>query len=114
MARLPGGRGISASRRIWGPFQNPNLNIEVSFPIRIGDWWDYPWRETWPTLVEMVERIGQPTGSCGARTCRSRTGSAPTDRVARILQKYLDFLGPEDLRMILSGTAARLLGIPTS
>ena len=28
------------------------------------------------------------------------------------IEKYLAFLGPEDRRMIMAGTAARILGIP--
>ena len=43
---------------VWEPFQNPNLSIEVCFPVRIGDLFDYPYREVWPTASEMIERIG--------------------------------------------------------
>ncbi len=105
------GDGISLPDRIWEPFQNPNLHLEVSFPIRIGDWWDYPWRETWPTMEAMVRNVGSDRLLWGTdmpfqnRFCTYRQSR-------EYIEKYLDFLGPDDLRMIMSGTAARLLGIP--
>ena len=49
---------IALPDEIWEPFSNPNVSIEVCFPVRLGDIFEYPYREVWPTLREMVERIG--------------------------------------------------------
>jgi len=43
---------------IWRPFENPNLHLEVCFPVRIGDRFDFPYSEVQPTLEEIVDRIG--------------------------------------------------------
>ena len=38
------GDRIEVPAGYWEPFRDrPNLNIEVSFPVRIGDLYDYPW-----------------------------------------------------------------------
>ena len=52
------GDRINLPDEIWEPFENPNLSLEVCFPVRIGDIFDYPYREVWPTMEAMVERIG--------------------------------------------------------
>ena len=43
---------------IWEPLQNPRLHLEVSFPVRLGDLFDYPYREVWPTLEAMLRNVG--------------------------------------------------------
>ena len=58
LARLPRRRPHYPADGIWAPFENPNLSLKVCFPVRIGDIFDYPYREVWPTLAAMVERIG--------------------------------------------------------
>ena len=52
------GDRIVLPEEVWEPFASPNCHIEVCFPVRIGDIFDYPYRQVWPTLQEMVERIG--------------------------------------------------------
>ena len=41
---------IELPDEIWEPFSNPNVSIEVCFPVRLGDIFEYPYREVWPTL----------------------------------------------------------------
>ena len=43
---------------MWEPFQDSRIHLEVSFPIRIGDIFDYPYRECWPMLEALVRNIG--------------------------------------------------------
>ena len=58
-AHLIVGDRIEVPDGLWEPFRDrPNLNIEVSFPVRIGDLFDYPWTVRQPVLEEMVEKIG--------------------------------------------------------
>ena len=54
--RSPGGLRFPAE--IWEPFQHPRLHLELGFPVRLGDLFDYPYREVWPALQEMVARLG--------------------------------------------------------
>ena len=44
------GNELSLPAELWQPFENPNLSLEVCFPVRIGDLFDYPYREIWVPL----------------------------------------------------------------
>ncbi len=95
---------------LWRPFENPNLSLEVCFPVRIGDLFDYPYRETWPALEEMADRIGSDRLLWGTdmpfqnRFCTYRQSR-------NWIEKYADYLSEVDLAAIMGGTAARVLGI---
>ena len=107
------GNGITLPDAIWEPFQNPNLSLEVCFPVRIGDIFDYPYREVWPTLQAMIERIGAGRLMYGtdmpfqSRFCTYRQSRHWTENH---FAPSVD-LGDEDLALIMGGTAARVLGI---
>ncbi len=102
--------GITLSDDVWAPFRNPNCNLEVCFPVRIGDLFDFPYREVWPTLEQMVERVGPNHLNWGTdmpfqnRFCTYRQSR-------RWIEKYCAFLGSEDLAMIMGGTTKRILGL---
>jgi predicted TIM-barrel fold metal-dependent hydrolase len=107
------GDGLHLPGAIWNVFSHPNLYLEVSFPVRIGDWWEYPWRETWPILAAMAERIGPDRLMWGTdvpfqgRFCTYRQSRDYLERHCR------DLLGEEGLGRLLGGSAARLLGLPS-
>jgi hypothetical protein len=95
---------------IWRPFENSKCHLEVCFPVRIGDWFDFPYREVWPVLEAMVEHIGADHLNWGTdfpfqnRFC--------TYRQSRDwIEKYCAFLGEEELAMVMGGTTARMLGL---
>ena len=104
------GDAITLPDAVFAPFQNPNLSIEVSFPVRIGDLFDFPYREVAPAIEQMVERIGADHLLWGTdmpfqnRHCTYRQSRDH-------LEKHCSFLGAEDLDLIMGGTAARILGI---
>ena len=107
---LLNGNRLSLPDEIWKPFSNPNCNLEVCFPVRTGDYFDFPYRELWPAFEQMVERIGAYHLLWGTdmpfqnRTC--------TYRQSRDwIEKYCTFLGRDDLAMIMGGTAARILNL---
>ncbi|MDP6779769.1 MAG: amidohydrolase family protein [Candidatus Latescibacteria bacterium] len=105
--------GISLPEEIWWPLHNPNCNLEVCFPVRIGDLFDFPYREVWPALRDMVERIGADRLNWGTdmpfqnRFCTYRQSR-------QWIEKYCKFLTESDRAMIMGGTAARILGLPSS
>jgi predicted TIM-barrel fold metal-dependent hydrolase len=107
-AFLDGDR-ITLPAAIWLPFQNPRCSLEVSFPVRLGDIVDYPYRAVWPTLREMVDRIGADRLLWGSdmpfqnRFCTYRQSR-------QWIRSYCDFLGEDDLEQIMGGAAARILG----
>jgi predicted TIM-barrel fold metal-dependent hydrolase len=104
------GDRIVLPEEVWTPFSSSNCSIEVSFPVRIGDLFDFPYRQVWPTLEQMVDRIGPRQLLWG--TDMPFQNRFCTYRQSRDwIEKYCDFLSEEDLRLIMGGTAARVLGI---
>ena len=108
-----GQEAIDLPDEIWEPFRGGNCNMEVCFPVRLGDIFDYPYREVWPTLGAMVEHIGADHLLWGTdmpfqnRFCTYRQS-----------RKWIEVpfaewagLGPGELAQIMGGTAARLLGV---
>jgi predicted TIM-barrel fold metal-dependent hydrolase len=95
---------------IWTPFENPNLSLEVCFPVRLGDLVDFPYKEIWPTLAEMVEHIGADRLLWG--TDMPFQNRFCTYRQSRDwIEKYDHGLSQDDLAMIMGGTAGRILKI---
>jgi predicted TIM-barrel fold metal-dependent hydrolase len=95
---------------IWEPFQSDNCNLEVCFPVRLGDRFDFPYREVWPTLEQMVERIGSDHLMWGTdMPFQNRFCTYSQSR--QWIEKYCEFLSPNDRDMIMGGTAARVLGL---
>ena len=104
------GDRIVLPEAIWTAFDNPNLSLEVCFPVRLGDLFDYPYREVWPTLQQMVERIGADQLLWGTdmpfqnRFCTYRQSRS-------WIEKYCSFLNSSELAAIMGGTASRILGL---
>jgi predicted TIM-barrel fold metal-dependent hydrolase len=104
------GERLAVPDAIWEPFENPNCNMEVSFPIRLGDLFDYPYRQVWPMLEQMLERIGADHLLWGTdmpfqnRFCTYRQSR-------QWIEKHCDFLSPQDLASLMGATAGRILGI---
>ena len=105
------GSGIDLPDEIWEPFSNPACSMEVCFPVRLGDLIDFPYREVWGTLEQMVENIGSDRLLWGTdmpfqnRFCTYRQSR-------KWIEDYCEFLSPEDKRLIMGGSAARILGLP--
>ena len=103
------GDRIDLPEAIWEPFDNPRLSLEVCFPVRIGDLFDFPYRQVQPTLREMVERIGSDRLLWG--TDMPFQNRFCTYRQSRDwIEKYCGFLDAKELDDIMGGTAARILG----
>ena len=104
------GDRIDLPEEIWTPFQNPNLSIEVCFPVRLGDLFDYPYEGLWSTLQKMVERIGADRLLWGTdmpfqnRFCTYRQSR-------KWIEDYCSFLSDADRAAIMGDTAARILAL---
>ena len=104
------GDRIVLPEAVWAPFENPNLSLEVCFPVRLGDLFDYPFREVWPTLRQMVERIGAYQLLWGTdmpfqnRFCTYRQSR-------QWIERHCTFLSAPELAAIIGGTASRILGL---
>jgi predicted TIM-barrel fold metal-dependent hydrolase len=94
---------------LWVPFANPRLRIEVSFPVRLGDIFEYPYREVWPALEAMLRRVGADGLLWGSdmpfqnRFCTFRQSHRWLERTG--------LMSPAELAAVKGGTAAALLGI---
>jgi predicted TIM-barrel fold metal-dependent hydrolase len=111
---LVAGDRIVVPAGFWEPFRDrPNLSIEVSFPVRIGDLFDYPWTACQPILAEMAEQIGCDRLLWGTdmpfqnRFCTYRQSR-------QWIERYSTFLDPDQLAAVMGGTAARILRIPAA
>ena len=75
------GRGIeSLPGELFAPFERSSINgacrcnMELSFPVRVGDVFEYPYVEVWPAVRTLVERCGAEhllwgTGAVSNRPC---------------------------------------------
>ena len=102
--------GITLPEGVWAPFENPKLSLEVCFPVRLADLFDYPYREVWPTLQEMVWRTGADRLMWG--TDMPFQNRFCTYRQSRTwIESYCSFLSDAQLASTMGGTAARILGL---
>ena len=108
--RVPRGAG-SAPDWLWEPFEDPRLHLEVSFPVRLGDVFEYPYREVWPHAWRRCCVTSAPDRLLWGsdmpfqdRFCTYRQSHEWLDRSG--------LLDPGELAAIKGGTAARLLGLP--
>lgn len=110
------GERLSVPASAWAPFRDTSLMLEVGFPFRLGDVFDYPYAECRPVLEAMVGQIGPDRLLWGSdmpfqnRFCTYRQSR-------EYLEKYsASFLSAPNLANIMGGNAARLLrldpGIP--
>ena len=107
------GDHIKLPEEVWSPFDNPNLRLQLLFPIALGNVWDYPMPQVRPTIEECVRRVGAERLMWGTDmpiVTRFWTYRQNID----FIRLYCDFLSSEDLDRILGGTAARLMGVSSS
>ncbi len=98
---------------VWVPFENPNLHLQLLFPITLGNVWDYPMPQVRSTIDECVRRIGADRLMWGTDmpiVTRFWTYQQNID----FIRLYCDFLAPNDLDLIFGGTVARLIGLTSS
>jgi predicted TIM-barrel fold metal-dependent hydrolase len=95
--------------RIWEVFQNPKLHLEVSFPVRLGDLFDYPYREVWPALETMLRRVGSRNLVWG--TDMPFQNRFCTYRQSRRWIETCGLLNDSELADVMGDTTMRLLGI---
>jgi predicted TIM-barrel fold metal-dependent hydrolase len=104
------GDRIVIPETFWQPFANLNCHLEVCLPVRLGDWFDYPYRELWPVVEEMVDRVGPQQLIWG--TDMPFQNRFCTYRQSRTwIEKYCTFLDSDSKSAIMGDTISRLLGL---
>jgi predicted TIM-barrel fold metal-dependent hydrolase len=106
------GDGFALTPQMWEPFKDSRIHLEVSMPIRIGDIFEYPWRETWPVHEAMVRNIGADRLMYGTdmpfqnRFCTYRQSR-------EFIERHLPaIIGQDAVDGIMGGTAGAFLGDP--
>ena len=96
---------------MWAAFADSTLCMEVGFPIRIGDLFDYPYVECRPVLEGMIRHLGPDRLLWGTdmpfqnRFCTYRQSRHYIERYCQ------DLLSPSEMAQLMGGTAARILRI---
>jgi predicted TIM-barrel fold metal-dependent hydrolase len=94
---------------LWEPLRGAAIHLEVGFPFRIGDRFDYPYRECRPVLEAMRREVGAEWLLWGTdmpfqnRFCTYRQSRTYLERHAR------DLFSPSEMAALMGGNAARLL-----
>ena len=104
------GDRLKLPESVWEPFENPNLYLQLLFPITLGNVWDYPMVQVRPTIEECARRIGPDRLMWGTDmpiVTRFWTYQQNID----FIRLYCDFLSPNDLDLIFGGTVAHLMGL---
>lgn len=104
------GERFDPPEELWEPFENPNLALELLFPIALGGTWDYPMPQVRPMFEECVRRLGADRliwGTDMPMVMRYWTYQQNVDFIV----DYCDFLSGTELDLIMGGTVARLLGV---
>lgn len=95
---------------LWRVFQGGNCYLEMLLPLRIGDIWEYPYREVEPTIHECIERVGVDRLIWGTdmpmleRFCTY-------GQAIRHISRHTGGLSPDATAKLLGGNAAALLEI---
>ena len=102
------GNRVALPESVWAPFENPNCHMEVCFPVRVGDLFDYPYAEVRSVLQEMADRIGPERLLWGTdmpfqnRFCTYRQSRA-------WIENYCEFLSEDDMDWIMGKTVSKIL-----
>ena len=101
---------IVLPEEVWVPFENPNLHLQLLFPISLGTVWDYPMTEVQPTIVECVERLGADRLMWGTDMPMIMRYWSYRQNID-FIRRYCSFLDTEQTDAILGNTSARLMGV---
>ena len=94
----------------WAPFRDTSLSLEVGFPYRIGDVFEYPYIECRPVIEAMMESIGSDRLIWGSdlpfqnRFCTYRQSRDYLEK------PRFPFFSPSDRAQVMGANANRLLG----
>lgn len=107
---------INLPNEIWEPFKGSNCNLEVCFPVRIGDLYDYPYKEIWPTLEAMIKNIGVNHLLWGTDMPFQNRFCTYTQSRKWIENHFSPHhgLAREELDLLMGDTVARILGVGNS
>lgn len=94
-------------------WRNPNVFLEVTFPISEGRWFDYPYAETQQVIKYLYEKLGAQKLLWGSdmpnveRYCTYRQS-------LEYLRRYCDLISAADMDLILGGNAMQLFRLDRS
>ena len=92
---------------LWRLFNEPNLTIELLFPILDGHRWEYPYLEAQPIIRQLYQRLGAEKLMWGSdmpnieRNCTYRQSF-------EYIRKYNDYITAADMELILGKNAEKI------
>ncbi len=92
---------------LWAMLKEPNIVVELLFPLLYGGQWDYPYAEAQPIIRQLYETLGPSKLLWGAdmpnveRSCTYRQS-------LDYLRKYCTFIRESDLERILGQNALEI------
>jgi predicted TIM-barrel fold metal-dependent hydrolase len=92
---------------LWATLREPNLTVELLFPLLHGASWEYPYREAQAIVRDLHARLGAGKllwGSDMPNVERSCTYRQSLD----YLRRHCDFIPAADMDLIVGGNADRL------
>lgn len=92
---------------LWATLREPNLSVELLFPLLHGATWEYPYDEARPIVRDLHARLGAAAllwGSDMPNVERSCTYRQSLD----YLRRHCDFISAADMALIVGGNADRL------
>ncbi|MFX0200534.1 MAG: amidohydrolase family protein, partial [Candidatus Hodarchaeota archaeon] len=92
---------------IWAMLKEPNLSLELLFPLLYGARWEYPFKEAQPVIRELYAKLGTTKllwGSDMPNVERSCTYGQSLD----YLRKHCTFIKEADMELILGKNAYQI------
>jgi predicted TIM-barrel fold metal-dependent hydrolase len=92
---------------LWALFAEPNLTVELLFPILEGHRWEYPYSEAQPIIRQLYDRLGPGKliwGSDMPNVERNCTYRQSLD----YLRRYNDYIPAAEMNMILGSNAEKI------
>ena len=96
------------------PLDSPNFNLQLLFVNNFGGDWDYPMPQIRSALLRMVERIGADRLAWGTDIPQNLRHYTYLQCIDSIRVNCADILGKTDVDLILGGTMARIMELPTA
>jgi len=103
--------GLALPDILFEPFRAANAKMQLLFPISLGRVWDYPFRETHPTLVRLVETLGADRLMWGTDMPNVERSCNYHQNLEMFRSHAKELISSADMDKILGGTAAALFGI---
>lgn len=97
--------------RVFEPFRASRAKLELLFPIALGNIWEYPYTELYPTIVQLVEMLGADRLIWGTDMPNVERFCTYRQTLDALRLHCQDILSEGEMAQIIGGTVAQVFGI---